>query len=451
MYRRVLATFAIAIPSGRRLMCVAGLLSLAACGPGGVDAAFPTATLAEFVPTVVEVRWQTAEPSRGFVQFNVVGEPVRETPLEPAATTEHSRTLLGLPVDSEVEFTVLDEAGPLGEPGRVSTGSVPASWASFSTTGEPSWEGFMAFGVAGAMADLMIVDVQGRPVWWWTDGSAEAEVIRAFPSADGTGMYASVGGTVPGEAGTIVLTDWFAGTQRSVAVDDFSHDFVEREDGGLAALTYVHHDDASGKDCLSEAVTEFDFDGASEHVWDAWDSFSGRTATCDSYIEGWTHANALDWDESRQRYTVGLRNLNTIITFDRATGEEVWSVGDFGSIGFVDPAEAFVWQHQFELLDDDRLLVFDNGSSNASASRVVELSVDAEAGVAETVWSHAPEPALYVYALGDVRRLPSGNTLIDWSTAGRVEEVSPEGETVWRLDVEMGAGFGYLAVFGGFW
>lgn len=117
VYRHVLASFANATPSGRRVMCGAGMLLLGACGPEGADGAAPTATLAEFVPTVVEVRWQTAEPSRGKVQFNVVGEAVRETPREPAPTTEHARTLLGLPVDSEVECTVVDEGVPSVNPG----------------------------------------------------------------------------------------------------------------------------------------------------------------------------------------------------------------------------------------------------------------------------------------------------------------------------------------------
>ncbi len=435
------------MPSGSRM-----LLLLAGCAAGGSGTAgLPTATLAAFVPTVVEVRWETAERSRGFVEFNVVGEPTRATPPESEATDVHSRLLLGLPIDSEVEFTVFDEAGAVGEAHRITTGTVPNDWASFTTTGEPSWDGFMVLGVAGAMADLMIIDTQGRPVWWATDTSAEAQVIHAFPSADRTGILASFGGTQAGESATIVLTDWSAGTQRSVQVAEFSHDFVERADGGLAALTYVSHVDESGNECLSEGVTEFDFDGTVDLVWDAWDSFAGRTAPCDSYAEGWTHANALDWDEARQRYTIGLRNLATIVTIDRHTGSEVWSVGDYGTIGFADPADAFVWQHQFELLATENVLVFDNGSDHTAASRVVELSLDREAALAETVWSYTPDPALYVYALGDVLRLPNANTLIDWSTAGRVEEVSPDGQTVWQLDVGLGSGFGYMAVFDDFY
>lgn len=410
-----------------------------------------TATLVERVPTVVVVEWETTEPTRGHVEFSVVGEEGRTTPSETEATRSHSRTLLGLPVDAEVEFAPFDESAAVGEVHRITTGSMPADWAALTVVGEASWEGFVVMGVAGAMADLVVLDNRGRPVWWWTDVSADDQVIRAFPAADRTGILASFGGTHVGEFATIALSDWLAGTQRSVVVPEFTHDFVEREDGGFAALTFAIHEDDIGVECISDAVTEFDFDGASEAIWDAWGTYAGRTQPCDAYVEGWTHANALDWDGASQQYTVSMRNLATLSIVDREARTELWSLGEYGSVTLADPKQGFIGQHQFERLPDGNVLVFDNGASNTKISRVVELSADTASGVAEIVWSYAPEPAIYVYALGDVLRLPNGNTLIDWSTSGRLEEVTPAGETVWQLDVALGAEFGYMHVFDSFY
>ena len=64
-------------------------------------------------------------------------------------------------------------------------------------------------------------------------------------------------------------------------------------------------------------------------------------------------------------------------------------------------------------------------------------------GTAEEVWSYANE-GVFVYILGEAARLPSGNTLIVWSTAGQVQEVTPGGELVWSLDSEVGGAFGLL-------
>jgi len=61
------------------------------------------------------------------------------------------------------------------------------------------------------------------------------------------------------------------------------------------------------------------------------------------------------------------------------------------------------------------------------------------------VWEFEPDPTLWIYCLGDVSRLPNGNTLITWGTSGRIEEVTPEGETVLQIDLPLGAGFGYTS------
>ncbi|GDX82616.1 hypothetical protein LBMAG42_44270 [Deltaproteobacteria bacterium] len=438
-------------PRGAAYALVA-LGTLTGCAPAeDASSIVATSTLAELVPTVVIVEWETPEPSRGHVEFSVVGEERRATPAEAEATRTHSRTLLGLPVGVDVEFTIFDEEGALGAAQTLATGAMPTDWAALTVVGEASWEGFVVLGVAGAMADLVVLDNRGRPVWWWTDVSADDQVIRALPAADRSGMLASFGGTRVGESATIALSDWQAGTQGSVEVPEFTHDFLERGDGGFAALTFAFHDDETGAECISDAVTEFDFGGAYEPIWDTWDAYAGLTQPCDAYIEGWSHANALDWDEASQTYTVGMRNLATLSVVDRAARAELWSLGEYGSVALADPKKGFIGQHQFERLPDGNVLVFDNGASNTKISRVVELSADTESGVAEIVWSYAPAPAVYVYALGDVKRLPNGNTLVDWSTSGRLEEVTPEGETAWQLDAALGAEFGYMHVFDSFY
>ena len=62
----------------------------------------------------------------------------------------------------------------------------------------------------------------------------------------------------------------------------------------------------------------------------------------------------------------------------------------------------------------------------------------------ELVWSYEPDPALFCFSLGDVRRLPSGNTLVDFSVKGQVDEVTPDGDVVWRLTLGMGGALGYM-------
>jgi hypothetical protein len=70
--------------------------------------------------------------------------------------------------------------------------------------------------------------------------------------------------------------------------------------------------------------------------------------------------------------------------------------------------------------------MFDNGTYRGY-SRILELNPETE----EVVWSYEdPENFFSPYRAG-VQRLPNSNTLICESDAGRIFEVTPEGEIVW--------------------
>jgi hypothetical protein len=50
------------------------------------------------------------------------------------------------------------------------------------------------------------------------------------------------------------------------------------------------------------------------------------------------------------------------------------------------------------------------------------------------IWSYS-EPGAFSMVLGDVQRLPNGNTLVVYSTTGRIHEVSPTGALVQMITV----------------
>jgi hypothetical protein len=63
------------------------------------------------------------------------------------------------------------------------------------------------------------------------------------------------------------------------------------------------------------------------------------------------------------------------------------------------------------------------------------------------VWSYTASPTVFAFAMGSAQRLPNGNTLVDYGTASRVDEVDPQGNLVWTLsDPHPGFGF-YRATF----
>jgi hypothetical protein len=59
-----------------------------------------------------------------------------------------------------------------------------------------------------------------------------------------------------------------------------------------------------------------------------------------------------------------------------------------------------------------------------------ELTETASSLSAAEIWSYDPGVFLGSTILGDVQRLPNGNTLIVYSTAAEIREVSPSGDVV---------------------
>ncbi len=114
-------------------------------------------------------------------------------------------------------------------------------------------------------------------------------------------------------------------------------------------------------------------------------------------------------------WLLSMRNINAIFVIDPDAGEVLWAWG---------PTNV-TFQHHPTLLDDGRMLVFDNG---VERSRVLEL--DPLTG--QIHWRYAPEQGFFTETRGSNQRLPNGHTLITESDTGYVFEVTPEGRTVWR-------------------
>ena len=117
-------------------------------------------------------------------------------------------------------------------------------------------------------------------------------------------------------------------------------------------------------------------------------------------------------------------------------GNVLLSVLELDAVAVLDPeAEEIVWalaglwrkQHQPTILDNGRMLVFDNLGARDRRSRVLELDPFTQ----RIAWRYAED--LYSKTLGSCQRLANGNTLITESENGRAVEVAPDGSVVWEF------------------
>jgi hypothetical protein len=236
------------------------------------------------------------------------------------------------------------------------------------------------------------------------------------------------------------------------------HDFVRLPDGHKVLLAYeqvpyamdtvVEGGDPDAWVVEALVVQELDAQGDLVFQWRAIEHLSPgdvphQDLTADEI--SLNHGNAIDIDEDGH-FVVSSRVLDEITKIDRNTGEVLWRWGgtqsDFTGVG----GHPFTHQHSVRCLGNNRYLLFDNGNYSSeytglpAYSRAVEYALDLEEMVATEVWSYTHPEMLYGLAMGNVQRLPNGNTLINWGTLSQhpehgavVTEVTPSGAVAFEM------------------
>ncbi len=167
-------------------------------------------------------------------------------------------------------------------------------------------------------------------------------------------------------------------------------------------------------------------------------------------MEDWSHVNGLSYDSKQQSYyATAAGALELVMKISRATGKVAWSLGApgnaMGNISTVGTGSLVVAPHSVQSLGAERILVFNRGGMGPSqCSSAVEIHVDEASKKAAKKWSYESSACYQVYFLGDTDRLWNGNTLVNWSTSGHIEEATSKGEVVWSLRAGLGAGFGFI-------
>ena len=88
--------------------------------------------------------------------------------------------------------------------------------------------------------------------------------------------------------------------------------------------------------------------------------------------------------------------------------------------------------------------MFNNNINGTGGSNALEFLLDPTARTVTRIWSYTASPAINVQIMGDVQRLPNGNTVIGYSTKGALHEVSSSGTVLQTWLWPGGATFGYI-------
>ncbi len=410
-------------------------------GPGGI-------------PTVGIVSWSVdREVTEARIEFGLPDGGTMTAPVDDAMGPEFRTLLLGMKSSrtytyriqvtagsdscTSVDQTITTGAVPSAVP-RVTrtTGAAAASQAGGFTIGSTAIGG-VALGIPGggpmgaatgdgSGAYAVIVDAEGDPVWWT---EAPASCSRAKMSFDGQHMW-MVGvnaQSIASDSGEVarVSMDGLTRHGKIPGLSNCHHDLTILPDGRVACLSWSQSSGEQASDLL-----ESDYLGEVTNIATL-DSnvYAGNSEAPNGPIGGATyHANSIHYHQADDTYTFGDRNPNVYLKISRA-GEPLWQFG--GSCAGAKARQCITgdWQvnHGHDLLDDGTFLLFNNGQSGASQALFYQLS-EGETFVATRTGAYSPGTSSIV--LGDVQRLPNGNTLVSFSTASKMDEIDADGTLV---------------------
>jgi hypothetical protein len=152
------------------------------------------------------------------------------------------------------------------------------------------------------------------------------------------------------------------------------------------------------------------------------------------------HMNAIDVDTDGH-ILLSSRSTSEVTKINRDTGEIIWRLGGtHNQFTFVnDPLNGPRNQHAIRMVTTNRYTCFDNGNMHSPpVSRAVEYELNPSNMTATVVWQYPaiPTASLYSYYMGDVQRLPNGNTLINWAIGNlpKLTEVRPDGTKAFEMN-----------------
>jgi hypothetical protein len=335
------------------------------------------------------------------------------------------------------DFTIVTGSAPNGmQNPTITTNNASALYGGFLVTGQYSQ---VFIGGANAGAPAFILDKDGTYVWWYTVVGSDATGVTM--SYDGNYMWINSVNT-PSHIARVhrVSMDGLIDEDHSSEFVGQSHQLTVLPDETVAFYAYG----TNGCDDIKLRAP----DGTVTTLVNAQAAHGGSDAC---------HVNAIFYSPLDDTLIFGDLDNNCLTKITR-TGATVWILNG-GVVG--GPTSSFtgdIWkggEHGFHILGLDDFVIFNNNAlvpagsnvkwgavaGDGSGSWALEMKLDLTAMTATQTWSYQGG-GLNDMVLGDAQRLPNGNTMVDFSTQGTIEEVDANGDLL--QEIETTTNFGYI-------
>lgn len=306
---------------------------------------------------------------------------------------------------------------------------------------------------ADAPSFLLILNDDGSPYWYRRMPSRTLDFKMQI---DGRLSYfdRSTGAHMVLDSTDAVVDSFRCGNGYTTDFHDFvllpnGHALVMSYDPQIVDMSQIVPKGRPDAIVFGLVIQELDLEKEVVFQWRSWDHFQ-ITDIVGQPLGGrrvdYVHGNSIDADPEGN-LMISSRHLDEVTKIARETGEMIWRLGGKNNqFTFVNDPIGFTHQHSARFLLDGHITLFDNGVLHSPRfSRAIEYAIDEKKKTATLVWEHRHDPDVYGAATGNVQRLPSGNTLIQWGTTKpTLNEVTPDGRVVSELSFEQGV-FAYRA------
>lgn len=398
--------------------------------PPAVPGADPVlVTVHPQVATMLVVAWdQPVATDEAWVTWTVDGVEHGSRHV-PVAAGPASALILGVPERTAVDGITVHTGDGTLDGGSATTGALPSNLFEPTVTHHEATirpEPWVLTSVDVGPSPFfgpcytVIVDADGRIVWYRpTEGARLTWQPRLSRAGD-----------------TILLDEEITYTGEDpdqAAVTRVTLDRAAEERTSLPGMiTFDELDDGGFVYAVAENGFEFDLvrrhpDGTDQRIW-----------TCYPWMEPYNDeywgcaTNTTTWDPTRGTVLWSTFETMIVLEIDLETGEIVREYGPYPGGYRIEPPESTFEKQHFPNWTAAGTLVVSTHDIGATRQLAREFEVDEGEGVLREIWS--VETSDYAEYAGHVRVLPSGHLLWGLGTRGVIQEITREGDVLWRIE-----------------
>jgi hypothetical protein len=424
---------------------------------GGTSCTFDIqAVTATAIPTVGVVTWGTtlSSPASAYIEFGLDNKYGMKAPVDKPSASGNKTLLLGMKQKKPYHYRIVAKNGSgecMSEDKTIETGSLPNGLPTIKVANKGDTKtlfgGFLITaqyqGSSGGKAPALIYDQDGDIVWAYSLSTSGDGLTCARMSYGGTHMWinsANVGAAMMGGGMGNALV-------HRVAMDGSDDQNLSSKFAGLNHSLTVLPDETvayygySSNGC--DDIKEYSPNGTTKTIVNSGTAQGGASAC---------HVNNIQYADDDSLIFSDL-DSQVVVKVSRKDGSTIWSLNHGKNL-----ISGVTWQgseHGIHVLDPNHILLFNNNSralmggmgtagGTGDGSIALEIKVDPAAKTASKVWSYKGPSNLQNDVMGDLQRLPNGNTIIAYSTKGAVQEVDKDGKVLSDWTFPLGAQFGYI-------